>query len=421
MLIQSLDYDTQELLAAVGNHEAKSLAAATVNAQPGRWFSINQLRDELVTRQGAPAEWPINSGTVADYCAQTLVPLGAVIQERFMYKGRSTLAFHATKFGMEKGLPFNGGTFEWSLEHPRHSVQKLLGITAVSGEYIRGPVFSYLIMRELVSRQDGGEVSMASVSSSLTGVASHSTAMRKHLNRLEDEELAVVRTNMQNYNPIFEIDDDKLRAIVLTSPVSLAVRTICEQSDSREMSLQQLLDAASKNHPEVPLQKVRLLMNAVVALHKLPFLKVTNRNGTPIDHSTVELTDEGKRIIGDFIEMMEASINDDDAHFRDFALKVVESPEKYGTLMDKARRTSNFANPVANKELIISVLENHGSLTISALRENLASQGYKVGTASLSRYMRQMAEEGSVHEENRPISKNMRRKARQYEIVKKSG
>jgi hypothetical protein len=150
--IPLIDNESQALLSGIGNHEAKSLVAAVINSQPTLGFSVRQLEREMTSRQGEAAAWCINSGTVADYMSESLSPIGAVAHEEEAYGTRTRKVYSASKFGIERGLPFAGAIMEWSLAYPENSVQKLLGITAVAGQSTRAPVTSYAIMQELLTR-----------------------------------------------------------------------------------------------------------------------------------------------------------------------------------------------------------------------------------------------------------------------------
>src|SRR3954453_20947203 len=104
----SIDHESQALLSAVGNHEAKALVTAVINSQSDSGFSVRQLERQMITRQGENPGWPINSGTLADYCTESLLPNGVVAREEEAYGSRTRQVYSASDFGVERGLSFAG-------------------------------------------------------------------------------------------------------------------------------------------------------------------------------------------------------------------------------------------------------------------------------------------------------------------------
>lgn len=412
-----IDDASQALLSAIGNHEAKSLAAVVINSQPNSSFSVRQLEREMVSRQGDRPAWAINSGTLADYCTDTLFPIGAVAREDKKHGSRTGRVYSASEFGMERGLPFAGAILEWSLMYPNNSVQKLLGITAVAGESIRSPIMSFLIMQELVTNLGDAEISMGSIGRSLGQGIEESRVVGEHLRRLEGEKLVEVRTVVQDYNPIYKIDRDKANNIALTHDTSLAIRNTWLDSPGDEMTLGELLKAVSLRYPDLAQSEVRRVMGCVMPRQRLPFLEVTGRNGTPINHSVVGLTPDGRKLMDDFVEMVEASAQDEQHEFRKFAVGVISDEDKFGRLMDKAKKSSNSATKSLDRTVILDEIKLSGKMTVSEVREALALKGLNVGSASVRKYLSAMVEEKLIEPELSPLSESLKRKAVHYRVA----
>lgn len=412
-----IDVESQALLSAIGNHEAKSLLAAVINSQPNSGFSARQLTREMVSRQGDNPAWAINSGTINDYCAETLLPIGAVARQDEAYGSRLRRVYSASEFGMERGLPFVGAILEWSLAYPGHSVQKLLGITAVTGEAVRSPVMSFLIMQELVTNPCDAEISIASIGRSLGRGINDTRIVEGHLQRLESEKLVELRTVVQDYNPVFKINRFTAEDTTLTNGISIAIRDIWLDSPKDEMILSEVVDAVSAKYPDLAPDSVRSVMSYVVAKQRLPFLEVTDRNGTPIDQTAVELTKDGKRLLGAFVEVIEASQDVGQDKYKKSALKIISDKNSFRLLMDKAKKSSNAATTALNRNVVMDEIKASGQVTVTQLREALAGKGTKVSAASVRVFLSAMTEANLLQAESTPLAKDLKRKAVHYRLV----
>jgi len=411
-----IDDESRGLLSAIGNHEAKTLVTAVINSQPSLGFSVRQLEREMVTRQGENPSWHINSGTLADYCTESLLPIGAVAREEEVYGSRMRRVYSASDFGVERGLPFVGAVMEWSLAYPQHSIQKLLGITAVTGESARAPITSYLIMQELLTNPTDGEISIASISRSI-GYDKDLRIAEAHLQRLEGEKFVEIRTAVQDYNPIYKIHRDAAEDTILTNHVAMAVRSAWLESPNDEMSLSQLLEVMAVKHPDLPYDEVRRLMTYVVPKQRLPFVEVTERNGTPINQSEVRLTGEGRELMGAFVDVVEASENDEEGKYRKLAVDVVSDFDRFKTLMTKAKTSSSLATAALNRNVVIDEIKSAGEITVSQLQEALTLRGIKVGAATIRRYLTVMAEEKLLQTTLTPIANGLKRTAVHYRVT----
>lgn len=412
-----IDAESQALLSGIGNHEAKTLVAAVINTQPTLRFSVRQLEREMVTRQGEVPSWRINSGTVADYVSDCLLPIGAVAREEEAYGTRTKKVYSASEFGIERGLPFAGAIMEWSLAYPDNSVQKLLGITAVAGQATRAPIASYSIMQELVTHPGNTEINIASLSRSI-GDGNDLRIANDHLLRLEGEKLVELRTVVQDYNPIYKIDREKAISITLSHAISNAIRESWLGAPTDEMTLDQLLAITSEKYPNLASNEIRHWMTYVVPKQRLPFLEVIDRNGAPISQSDAKLTDKGREIIGALVEAIEASQNDEQQNFRNLAVEVVSDADKFRTLMNKAKASSGFASKLLSKNVILEEVQSAGEITVTQLREALATKGIKVGTASVRRYLTVMTEEGVLQTQLAPLSNSLKRTVVHYRTTK---
>jgi hypothetical protein len=412
-----LDEETQSLLSAIGNHEAKALAAAVINSKPDEGYSIRQLETEMVARQGDDPAWRINSGTLADYCSRTLLPIGVVAREEEIINNRSRRVFQATEFGTERGLPFAGAVMEWSLAHPRNSVQQLLGITAVSGEAARSPALTFLLMQELVTSPQGKEISVSSIVKSLGEGIDGSRVIEDHLRRLEGEGFVELRTVVQDYNPIYTFDRDKADEITLTNDVSVAVREVLNDSPSNEQTLGEILELISNRHPKINLSDARRLLTYVTPGQRLPFLTLKDMNGTPTNQSAALVSDAGESLMKHYIDAVEASFDDSETFFRSFALDTISDPARFRFLMAKAREASNSTTSALSRNTVIGEIKEAGEISVAALRESLALKGHKVGSASLRRHLAGLVDAGLLVTSSKPLSKDLRRSATHYQVA----
>lgn len=120
------DEELGNLLAAIGNHEAKAVTLLVM--RPGEIYTRGELFKELSRAQGKDKGWKIHSDTLFSYCEDSLAPIGLVAKEA-LNPDLSTYGYSKTEYGKEIGDLLAGLLLDFSLRHPDISLIDIFGQT----------------------------------------------------------------------------------------------------------------------------------------------------------------------------------------------------------------------------------------------------------------------------------------------------
>ncbi len=147
----SCENDVGNLLAGIGNHEAKAIVFGGM--QPGQTYSPQELHDNLfLAPQGDEPVHVGSSSNQLDYCQRSFEPAGLVTTTR-----ASTIEYRLTKFGRQAGKSWAGHALSLSLEADGISLRSLFGMTRTNrGKSSRPPMDRVHIFRLLLDAGPDG-------------------------------------------------------------------------------------------------------------------------------------------------------------------------------------------------------------------------------------------------------------------------
>lgn len=138
-----------ELMAGVGNHEAKALLLLYMAKHPvaSTTHYLSQGFNEFI---GPGADWYPSPTIPFKYCIDSLAPIGQVAEETVESINGSARGFRITGYGQTVGKAAVGGLLAWSLEYPEISLQQVLGATQ-SRTSMRAAETRIAILQELIT------------------------------------------------------------------------------------------------------------------------------------------------------------------------------------------------------------------------------------------------------------------------------
>lgn len=151
------DEQLGNLIAAIGNHEAKAITLGLM--EPGRVYDWSGITKTVNGSQGDTPGWTTNGRGFLNYCSETFAPIGLVVKE-VLNNDLSTYGYEKTVKGETQGDAFAGLVLDFSLRYPEFSLQDFFGSTSSAGvkresaggvKKNRAPITRYKILWDLVT------------------------------------------------------------------------------------------------------------------------------------------------------------------------------------------------------------------------------------------------------------------------------
>lgn len=114
------------LIAAIGNHEAKAVTLLTMRT--GIIYTAEQLHQAVINAQGVTPGWRIHHQSPFVYCQRSLAPIGLVAQE-VVAPGLNTFGYIRTTYGENVGMPLAGLLLDFSRRNEGASLYRIFGAT----------------------------------------------------------------------------------------------------------------------------------------------------------------------------------------------------------------------------------------------------------------------------------------------------
>ncbi|HVV66772.1 MAG TPA: hypothetical protein VHB72_01720 [Candidatus Saccharimonadales bacterium] len=227
---QSPGVETYDLIAGIGNHEAKALLLLHLG-KSATMLSRHYMGEGFKEFLGSGADWYPSPGVPFDYCINSLEPIGQVLKGTVQSHIGEAKAYAITEFGQEVGIPTAGLILDWSLNHPDISVQRIFGPTHSKGA-VRAPQNRASLLAELVTSP---ESSLSTVQ--IAGINPADWESSEYQNSLRTVDItsralaangivSVVRRETEGNNRLFRINgiDQPDRPGPERGPITLAIQ-----------------------------------------------------------------------------------------------------------------------------------------------------------------------------------------------------
>jgi hypothetical protein len=120
------DEEVGNLIASLGNHEAKALTLLSM--KPGVAYSQTSLHHNAMEIQGGGVGWNMSNGVPFSYCTNSLAPIGLVAKE-LVDESKEIYGYVKTAYGQVVGDSLAGHLLSLSERHPNCSLIEMFGST----------------------------------------------------------------------------------------------------------------------------------------------------------------------------------------------------------------------------------------------------------------------------------------------------
>jgi hypothetical protein len=155
--------ETVNLLASVGNHEAKALFLLYL-AQDPTMRTKRQMRRGFSEFIGDGADWVPSHTSLEQYCDNSLGPIGSVVEGRVDNPRGLAKGFEISEYGLEIGVPTAGLLLDWTLRYPVIGLSTVFGATVSPSE--KRAATTRINLFEKLTMTDEGELAVATVAHS---------------------------------------------------------------------------------------------------------------------------------------------------------------------------------------------------------------------------------------------------------------
>ena len=260
------DQELGNLLAAVGNHEAKAITIAAM--REGVIYSMRDLYRLMMDGQGQLLAWRLSYSVPFDYCKHSLAPIGLVAAEICYGEGLSTYGYMKTRYGRDTGDALAGHLLSFSEEFEDISLLQVFGntnsssppsIEAENGDMaanyrIRSPYRRYKILAAIL----GANLPMRQLD---LGHAIHEEhhILEPHLRNLARNDVITYRTKHLGDSYVnWKISGDLSSDIIPLDPRAPAltgeVAEVFLDNSARDMTRDQVYDALVERYKYRKLQ-----------------------------------------------------------------------------------------------------------------------------------------------------------------------
>lgn len=419
------DLEIGNLLAAIGNHEAKAILL--VSMQAGRIYTradLGRLLRQIQDNNG----WNLEPTVLLSYCQYSLVPIGLVAQE-VIDPDMNTFGFVKTSYGSEYGDALAGSLLAFSERHPLYSLRQVFASTHVprhtkdtidneQDQSIRATHQRIKILRALTTEDLPISIRGLEMTTRIS-----SNVITNHL-------LELARGGLVIYNPASQgrprVEYDISSTILDSPPVSLRsnhtltqrVYDLLPNVNKFPITAKQITNLLLELYPEYEKWTQRSICNVIVNI-----LSDFSRQGylTNIKHdlswTKINITPEQKHVLEDAVDLIDHFQLNDSTFLesqRRLAASIISRSEKVSRLMEKAKDFSSHANRPSAKEtlsLITSAVTNNPGTTANELVEILQRDyGYATSRGRLLQLLAKAQKQGSVQF-------NERKKKRYWTVV----
>lgn len=408
------DEEMGNLLAAIGNHEAKALTLLVMSG--GRVFTRPELHRSLMQAQGSMPGWRQNITTPFAYCIDSLAPIGLVTKE-YLNSDMSTFGYQITERGENLGVPLAGLFLDFA-ERRHVALQQLFGGTASSkgavreeaslhGEgmefKMRAPFTRMKIIHELVTRP-GEDVRLADIEES---IGTESAMLGKHMELLKAGGFIEYASRQANQSfSLLRLSDDRKEGdppIFRHQPYNTKlIWEIIQEQKGRSFTVKEVKELLKERYPEMGEYVYKGVSSVLAHFRRYGYLKEQGefRFGK---QSEIYLTAEQREVLEEISEILYSyQLQDAEimARGKRLAGNIISHPGKVAYLMSQARGASSYINRVS-PEILEARIRSYlgafpGGLKNKEIQTLLEEDGTLIGIATVREYTHDLEKSGKI-------------------------
>ncbi len=395
------DEELGNLLAALGNNEAKTLTFLTLS--DGNIATASGLASKISRFQGSLPAWNPHKSTLFTYCESSLTPIGLVAKE-FIDDKANAWGYQITDYGRRLGIPLAGLLLDFSREH-KEALYHFFGRTQSVTQESELDVGSKTIQVKKRSPRERLRIFWDLLTSKLpvreVDLGSHlkeSSAIGHHLDDL-DRFGIIQYDSIEPNKPIayFQVLSERPEITpsavgthkVLTNVIYDVLKTSPEQWFTRE----QVRDAIIKEFPDkVTLDQNDFLANiSRILTHLVREGYLKRQKFGNFTQSEVSLSEPQRTVLCQLITMLDRFQQGDLellAFGRQKAAEITNNPGIVSKLMLKAKEASPEANktPVAiTQGSILAIIRNNPGINTRTVQKKLEEFDQKLTLLRVSK------------------------------------
>lgn len=406
------DVELGNLLAAFGNSEAKTIVLGLM--KPDVVYTSGDLFRTTTFAQGQDLKWRGNT-TPFSYCENSFEPIGLVARDIKSESGLVTIGYMKTKKGENEGDSLAGHILDWSRRYPNAALMDILGNTASASQLNeengtnwkkRAPLTRIKILFELAT----ADLPIREVDL-MQAINEDQSLVHSHLVALNRKAIIVYDApDLGKPQSVFTLQEE--RSETDPAPYSIgdryyATRTreiyqILTRDPQRQWTIDEIVNALSEEYPQLPNQ-VNLTKSVTgILAHFVREGYLKKDKYSDEKKSDINLTDEQRAMILDFLEIIDNFQNQDSDFLKrgkELLSRILSDPQKVSDLMQKAREHSPSANKksesIVGNDLQTLISSNLG-ITSKELQQLLA---YPLGIQSVNRVLLKLMQAGKLKAE----------------------
>lgn len=408
------DEQLGNLIAAVGNHEAKAVTLLVMRRR--MIYTGEELHQAVLEAQGTLPGWRIHHQAPFKYCERSLSPIGLVARE-VVDPNLNTYGYVRTEHGEQIGVPLSGLLLDFSRRYDNVSLNQIFGATQstspikeVSGqeeniEYrkrspiIRFRIFGKLTTTELPIR----ETDLAE------SIGEKRDYVRNHLHQLARQKIITYESVKRDqpyalYKASSQAPDNPPPRFARYTFLTQEVHQLLSDHPARSWTAPEIADFfISKERYE---EKHRAGLIQSIA-HILPHLKRHGYLEPPkislSNKSLIDLTHQQRTTLTDLVNILNG-FKDQSSEVvergRKVASRFISNPNAVAEVMIKAREYSPLVNKYPSEELeliILSIIQNNTDITAVQIRDILEEKyEKKVVVARVKQLIKSLKDQGLI-------------------------
>ncbi len=385
------DQRLSKYLAGVGNNEGKALLLSLM--QPNKAYTRKPL-DTLIQQQGEKI-WSNN--IPFSWCRSSLKPAGFVEE-----KSNRPISFMITDKGLDLGTSFAGHLLAFSERYPTVALNRLLGTTSTSDleETAQTPalnrlrIFSRLLANDQTLRQED-------LMNFLTAAYPETNYTTTIVSRTLD---ALRQAGIITYESRIEKDKAFSFYKLADNPPEEPPPSFRRRHAYTQRVYTRLTDTAISIRDlasSIPGSTQDIISQVLAHLTRLGYAE---HEGFQTDiQSAITLDNEQRVVLSDIVGIVEKFITLDPqfiAEGKQKAQAIVDDPERFNALMEKAYRASPNADrqkrQEAQREAIFVYLRANPHCTKRDVQRHLKEKGIQLHINSIDRIMANLSRSGIV-------------------------
>ncbi len=410
------DEQMGNLLASIGNHEAKALTLLIM--KPNLIYTSSILHSDFMNAQGESPGWETNHSAQFGYCQQSLSPIGLVSKE-VVDKNVETYGYMTTNFGEKVGKPLAALLLDFSRRNPGFSLYDFFGSTVSSAQddpdsKKRSPATRFKIFYELATAPSL-PINQLELLKNIPEITQGDAG--NHLRELKRKKIIEYDSikfgeNILYYSLSSLPPQEEPPKYMARPTQTVRIYGLLLEEPEKTWTIEEITGRYVEefgylgvfNINDLPEnQKINLKRNISSILSHLKKHGYTSQSKFGGEtRSEINLSEEQRNTIVDLVDILDAFQNQNPQILergRKLSLFFLSNPQETARLMEKAKEHSHNANRKAPEEynaVILGLISQNPGITSKGIAQRLNALDYKIGEGNVKLLIRNLSKTAQV-------------------------